>query len=335
MGTESTKNVANWEKWLQLAQVYYFFTLFVVGSVFTPILLVVLLFTRFWWYSVFYATWTIVHKFYFFTLPKPWEWLRNHTFWDHYGRYYPMKLHKTAELPPEKNYLLIWHPHGILSFSAGATVMTNITRFTETYPGITRYAATLPLHFLYPLRSFCMAMRGFIPSNFSNIFKVVSHKQGGNAVILAVGGAEESLESHEGNYKLVLNSRKGFVRLALKSGCSLVPVYAFGETSTYHQVLNPVGSKLRRFQTQVKKILGVAPAFFYGTMGFWRLYGPFPLSAELNTVVGAPIEVEPVAEPTQEQIDQLHDTYKSKLIELFEAHKAKYAVPEDQHLEFL
>ena len=41
---------------------------------------------------------------------------------------------------------------------------------------------------------------------------------GGNAVILVVGGAEESLEARPGAYKLTLRKRKGFVKLALRSG---------------------------------------------------------------------------------------------------------------------
>jgi len=44
-------------------------------------------------------------------------------------------------------------------------------------------------------------------------------KQGrGNAVVVIVGGAEEALEAHPGKYNLTLRSRKGFVKMAIKTG---------------------------------------------------------------------------------------------------------------------
>lgn len=41
---------------------------------------------------------------------------------------------------------------------------------------------------------------------------------GGNAVIIVVGGAAESLDAHPGSTTLTLKDRKGFVKMALKTG---------------------------------------------------------------------------------------------------------------------
>ena len=49
---------------------------------------------------------------------------------------------------------------------------------------------------------------------------MATKKGGGNIVILVVGGAEESLEARPDAYKLTLKNRKGFVRMAIKSGCT-------------------------------------------------------------------------------------------------------------------
>lgn len=38
--------------------------------------------------------------------------------------------------------------------------------------------------------------------------------------------------------------------------------------------------------------------------------------------------------PSQEEVDGLHQRYLKELSRLFEAHKLKYNVPSDQHLEF-
>ena len=44
-------------------------------------------------------------------------------------------------------------------------------------------------------------------------------KQGkGNAAVIVVGGAAESLDAHPGQYTLTLQKRVGFVKMALKTG---------------------------------------------------------------------------------------------------------------------
>jgi 2-acylglycerol O-acyltransferase 2 len=55
----------------------------------------------------------------------------------------------------------------------------------------------------------------------------------GQSILLAVGGANESLLSTPKTYDLVLKRRKGFVRIALRTGAAIVPCIAFGETNLY------------------------------------------------------------------------------------------------------
>ena len=51
--------------------------------------------------------------------------------------------------------------------------------------------------------------------------------------------------------------------------------------------------------------------------------------------VGKPIDVEKVAEPSQEDIDTLHDKYVKALVDLFEENKTKYGLDESVHLNFI
>ncbi|KAK6009850.1 diacylglycerol acyltransferase [Ostertagia ostertagi] len=78
------------------------------------------------------------------------------------------------------------------------------------------------------------------------------------------GGAEEALEARPGAHKLKLLTRKGFVKLALQYGASLVPVYSFGENDLFYQLDNPEGSLVRKFQTLSKNLLGISMPLFYG-----------------------------------------------------------------------
>ena len=54
----------------------------------------------------------------------------------------------------------------------------------------------------------------------------------------------------------------------------------------------------------------------------------------LCLAVGKPIEVQKILHPSKEEVDRLYQCYMKELENLFEAHKLKYNVPRDQHLEF-
>lgn len=41
-----------------------------------------------------------------------WRWL---------AAYFPARLHKTVDLPPDQPYIFCAHPHGIVSFSVSAS----------------------------------------------------------------------------------------------------------------------------------------------------------------------------------------------------------------------
>ena len=60
-------------------------------------------------------------------------------------------------------------------------------------------------------------------------YSIVCAWQAGRAIVLVLGGAAESLNAHPGRLELVLRSRKGFVRIALQTGASLVPCLGYGE----------------------------------------------------------------------------------------------------------
>lgn len=63
--------------------------------------------------------------------------------------------------------------------------------------------------------------------------------------------------------------------------------------------------------------------------------GPVPFAKQIATVIGKPIKVERCEKPTLQQVDTLHDEYCFQLESLFEAHKEKYGVSADTHLNFV
>jgi len=51
----------------------------------------------------------------------------------------------------------------------------------------------------------------------------------GSAITIVVGGAAESLYAHPGTNDLTLKKRLGFIKVAIREGAQLVPVFSFGE----------------------------------------------------------------------------------------------------------
>lgn len=155
-----------------------------------------------------------------------------------------------------------------------------------------------------------------------------------NAVVIVVGGAQEALYMRPDEYRIVLKKRKGFVKLALKSGASLVPMFSFGELDLYDQPANPPGSKLRRWQDFVKAVTGIAPTKFIGRGFFQYSYGMIPRRKPLNLVVGQPIDVPKTENPSDELVNEYHQKFMEGLIDLFETNKVRFIKKhEDAHLE--
>lgn len=145
-----------------------------------------------------------------------------------------------------------------------------------------------------------------------------------NAVVLVLGGAQEALYARPGNYRLVLNKRKGFVKIAIQTGASLVPVFSFGEIDIFDQPANDPGTKIRAYQDFVKKWTGVAPALFYGRGFSSKSFGLIPHRKPITTVIGAPIDVVQNPKPTRDEVNELHAKFVEAINKLFDNHKEKY-----------
>ncbi|XP_003738944.1 2-acylglycerol O-acyltransferase 2 [Galendromus occidentalis] len=253
---------------------------------------------------------------------RRWQRLRKLRVWRYMRDYFPLRLVKTAELPADRNYIIGYHPHGIMSFGAVVNFATEGTKFSEVFPGIVTHPLTLRMNFLFPFYRELPLLYGICCVSQKSIEWILNRKGKGNAAVIVIGGAQEALDAHRGDdYHLTLKHRKGFARVALQNGADLVPVFSFGENDIFTQVENPRGSKLRMFQEFVKRLVGVSPALFHGRGVFQYTWGYVPFRSPITTVVGAPIRVERVANPSREQVDELHGRYVEQLREIFETHK--------------
>jgi len=254
------------------------------------------------------------------------RWVRGWNIWKHYNDYFPIKLVKTADLDPKKNYLFGSHPHGVLCSGAFGCFATDAMEVNKLFPGFDFSVLTLEMNYRFPILRDLILSLGVCAATRKGMNYLLSYKGGGKAAVLIPGGAPESLDSHPGSYIVQLKTRKGFVKVALQNGSPLVPCFSFGETDIYDQPANPKGSLLRTIQDRIQKALQLAPVPFSGRGVFQYSFGVLPNRRPITVVVGAPIELEKVAQPTQKEIDDLHQKYVDAVIDLFYKHREKCAL---------
>lgn len=250
-------------------------------------------------------------------------WLRSLPLWRWYCEYFPIKLVKTAEIPPTDTYLFAYHPHGIVGLSAVGGFGTEGAGFAKTFPGIRMHVLTLASNFKLPLyRDFLLGM-GFCSVSNRSCTNILSGKAG-NAITIVIGGAHESLRARPGYMDLTLKRRLGFVRIAMQTGSKLVPVLAFGENDMYEQMENYDGSLLYHCQVKFKEFFRWTMPMFVGRGLTHRNLGWMPYMRPVHIVVGAPLEMPHVAQPTREQLIENQDRYINALFDLWNRYKDEY-----------
>ncbi|XP_030837558.1 2-acylglycerol O-acyltransferase 2-A [Strongylocentrotus purpuratus] len=295
----------------------------------------ILFFTSYYWIILLLIAWIYYDRHTPVRGGRPSNWIRRWRIWVHMRNYFPINLIKTADLDPKNNYMMGSHPHGVMSMGSVVSFGSEACGFSEKFPGMRPALLTLGGWFYFPLVRDYVMSSGMCDCSRESIDYLLGENGKGNAVVLVVGGAIESLEAHPHAYKLYLNRRRGFIAKAMEHGAHLVPVYSFGETEIYEQISNPEGSFLRRFQGMLTKLIGFAPPLYHGRGIFNYSVGFLPYRKNINTIVGEPIPVEKNPNPTSEEIQALQQKYKDALIKLFEDNKAKYGVEADRRLSII
>ncbi|KAL8936374.1 MAG: hypothetical protein Q9216_004964 [Gyalolechia sp. 2 TL-2023] len=260
--------------------------------------------------------------------------LRSLPIWSLFASYFPARLHRSAPLEPTRKYIFGYHPHGIISHGAFAAFGTEALGFSQLFPGITNTLLTLDTNFRIPFyRDYALAM-GLASVSRESCENILSkggpNGEGmGRAITIVVGGARESLDAQPHSLRLVLKRRKGFVKLAIRTGADLVPVLAFGENDLYDQVTSESHPFVHKMQMLVKKCMGFTIPLFHARGVFNYDVGLMPYRKPLNVVVGRPVKVvqsrrgEPVDDG---YVDEIHGLYVRELERIWEEWKERFEV---------
>ncbi|KAI9674266.1 MAG: diacylglycerol O-acyltransferase 1 [Trizodia sp. TS-e1964] len=256
--------------------------------------------------------------------------LRSLPIWSLFASYFPARLHRSQELPPTRKYIFGYHPHGIISHGAFAAFATEALGFAQLFPGITNTLLTLDANFRLPLyRDYALAM-GLASVSRESCENLLSrggaNGEGmGRAITIVVGGARESLDAQPGALRLVLAQRKGFIKLAIRTGADLVPVLAFGENELYKQVEPLAHPLIYRAQMALKRVLGFTVPLFHARGVFNYDVGLLPYRHPLHVVVGRPLKVLQDRTPEPAYVDAIHAEYVAELTRVWDEWKDEFA----------
>ncbi|XP_065204908.1 2-acylglycerol O-acyltransferase 2-like [Planococcus citri] len=285
-----------------------------------PFLLLLCITTSLWIIGLLYFLWMYYDRETPHTGGRRLLAFRKLRFWRYRRNYFPIRLVKTAELPANTTYLFSSFPHGILVFGASTNFISDANHFDKAFPGLNPYIMTLNANFNFPFARELLLFFGVCAASARGILHVLNGPPG-NVCVLMVGGVAEALKSVPGEYHIILRNRKGFVKMALKTGSSLVPVFSFGETDTYEQVS---GKWYRWLQGKLRATTGIPLILVKGRGILSHSFRLLPHNRPITTVVGNPIKLPKEENPGPELVDTYHEIFTRELIELFEKYKVKY-----------
>ena len=166
------------------------------------------------------------------------------------------------------------------------------------------------------------------------------------SLLIVPGGEQEQIRTTYGREKVYLSQRKGFIKLAMRKGVPVVPIYVFGVSDSYY-TFHPTNNDGKKFdwsfynlRYKLMKNFGICITICTGLWG-----NPLcPLPKKTTIVFGKPIYFQPSSkessndsggfEPTSEELDKGHALFVKELTVLFDEHKARLGYG-DRELEVI
>ena len=208
-----------------------------------------------------------------------------------------------------KSALLLWHPHSLMSVTP--TIHCSF-RIHELDTKIVSHGI---YHFFPFIRDFAR-LANSIPANFDIMKKTLEE---GHTVSVMPGGVREMLSTTDDKIiKLVIRRRRGVFKLALQTGVPLVPILTYGEDQLFPPLTSPSLNLLNELFYSFFRI--AIPLTSWTAIKNWINLYYHPLDP-VTTYVGEPINVEKIADPSDDEILDLRDKYIKELKKLFEETK--------------
>jgi 2-acylglycerol O-acyltransferase 2 len=212
----------------------------------------------------------------------------------------------------KEKYILALHPHGLIPIATGVNLSLSPESkniYNNFYKNLYNnlYAGTATFNYFFPiLREFYLLI-GTVDCSRPNLTNYLNNNK---SIALFIGGARESIYCGKGKTTLILNRRNGFLKLALETGTSIIPVFTFGEND--------------RFTSFTFKN-NIIFELFHRLTGLWMPIIKYNLfESNIISVIGEPIHVEKNINYNENDILMLKEKYKNNLNTLFKKFKHKH-----------
>jgi 1-acyl-sn-glycerol-3-phosphate acyltransferase len=203
-------------------------------------------------------------------------------------------------------------PHGIFPFAFAFGVLPDIA--TQSFGYVRPVVATATR--LFPVVRDFISWANPVDASKDSVERALAL---GDRIAVIPGGIAEIFEGYpkpnthpDEEYAIV---RSGFLRLAIKHGIPVIPVYCFGATKMLKRLELPGLEQLSLF-------LRVSICLFFGVGGL-----PIPFRQRLSYVMGQPI-LPPVrttgSDISDAHVKEMQDRFCAEVQRLFDRHKEAY-----------
>eukprot|EP01083_Nonionella_stella_P039337 106994_1 len=148
------------------------------------------------------------------------------------------------------------------------------------------------------------------------------------------GGFDEATLFNKGEHAISMK-RKGFIKYCLQFGYEIVPVYLFGESETYHNLFYSDSQSnywinRAKWWLNKKRIPTIFPIGQY----WFSPFLPFR-DIGLHSIFSKNTRCQQFDNPTQEQIDEVHQWYANEIVAVFERNKWRFGYGDETKLKVL
>eukprot|EP00927_Polykrikos_kofoidii_P085231 TRINITY_DN9204_c0_g1_i1.p1 TRINITY_DN9204_c0_g1~~TRINITY_DN9204_c0_g1_i1.p1 ORF type:complete len:352 (-),score=36.02 TRINITY_DN9204_c0_g1_i1:123-1073(-) len=248
---------------------------------------------------------------------------------DSFMKRYLTFTHNTEEkiregvLGPDKQYVIVWHPHG--AFTIGSLAIAHWWAKSYPMPRLSVVVADVLLG-VPGLAEFLLLCNA--RSQDAKTFDALLAK--GQSVAVQPGGILEQVNTDHEKEKIFFPPRLGFIRLAIKHGTPLLPIYFFGENQMYNT--SPAVSSVNKWLYNKFRI---GTLFVKGRLGL--LTSPLLPTPLLLPALGAPLHLRfgdpvpvgpPNDDPTEETVREVLRRYTEAVQKIFDENKDTCLPPE-------
>jgi 1-acyl-sn-glycerol-3-phosphate acyltransferase len=215
--------------------------------------------------------------------------------------YFRYEVHGLENVPKEGRAIIVSN-HGLLPID-GWFLSYEIRRATGRWPrGLTDWRI-----FKIP----------WLRELFMDMGTVVGRHENGDALLQAEellfimpGGSKEAWKSSRYRYRLLWRGRNGFIRMALRNSCPIIPSANVGTDDTYRVFFDGYTTAYKLFRSK-KVLFPISIPIGIGLL-------PFP--AKMTQYVGAPIRLPypPEAAEDQAAVEHCQELVKSKVYQLID-----------------